>query len=493
MNPRIISSLLFLFILTFSLPAQNETDALRYSVFEYGSTARAMGSGGSLGALGADFSVLSINPAGMAWYRKSDFVISPGFAFVNTEALLTNDKTGGFRQENKTPFYLNNFGVVFASRPRRNPNWKTFNFGMGFNRLNNFNQRTVFAGRSPGSITDRFWELADGLSPEELDGFEAGPAFDAGALIEIDPDNRTYTTDFLNVPEVEVAKQQTIVSSGAINELVFSFAGNYKERIMFGATLGVPFVNFSEKKTYREEDTGSGPDGDVPFFENLKYDEELTTTGAGVNFKLGLIARPTQMLRIGVAVHSPTAFNLEDSFNSEITYVYNDNGLQEGNALSPDGLFNYDLSTPWRFIGSAGLIVNRAGFVTAEVEFVDYSSARLRFSDFVDDERIANESISSNLGSAMNIRLGGEFAYDIFRFRGGFGLHESPFVGDDVTNTSFSLGAGFRQESFYMDLAYRRRSIKETYIPYLSAGFPEQFVETNTVFNQLLVSLGFRF
>lgn len=490
MNVRIISSLFFIFSFTLSVSAQNETDVLRYSRFDFASTARSMSVGGSMSALGADFSVLSSNPAGLAWYRKPDFVLTPGFASINTEALLTNDKAGGFFEENKTPFFLSNFGVVFASRPRSN-SWKTFNFGLGFNRLANFNQTTFFSGRSQGSITDRFLELANGS--DELDGFESGPAFDAGALICCDADN-FYVTDFLSNPDAEVPKQQTITRGGSINELVFSFAGNYNERLMIGATLGIPFVSFTEEKIYREADGGSGPEGDIPFFEELEYREDLTTTGTGINFKLGIIARPHQILRLGAAVHSPTAFKLEDTFTTEMYYTYTDGGVtQTGNGLSPDGLFDYRVTTPWRYIGSAGLILNKAGFLSAEVEYVDYATARLGFGGFEEDERVANDSIEAKLATAMNFKFGGELAYEIFRFRAGFGLYQSPIVGDDVTNSAFSLGAGIREESFYMDIAYRRQTIKEAYAPYLTTDFPTQVVETNAVFNHILITFGFRF
>ena len=60
---------LLIFII-FSMKAQNEEDALRYSNVFFGGTARYMGVGGAFGALGADISVLNINPAGMARFKK---------------------------------------------------------------------------------------------------------------------------------------------------------------------------------------------------------------------------------------------------------------------------------------------------------------------------------------------------------------------------------------------------------------------------------------
>ena len=67
--------------------AQNDADALRYSMLNYGSTARSLAMGNSFGALGADFSNLSINPAGLGLYRRTEFTISPMFSLrsINSE------------------------------------------------------------------------------------------------------------------------------------------------------------------------------------------------------------------------------------------------------------------------------------------------------------------------------------------------------------------------------------------------------------------------
>ena len=71
-------SYITLALLTVSVSfAQNETDALRFSQFNYGGTARFMSMGGAFGALGGDFSSLAINPAGIGIYRRSEFSFTP--------------------------------------------------------------------------------------------------------------------------------------------------------------------------------------------------------------------------------------------------------------------------------------------------------------------------------------------------------------------------------------------------------------------------------
>ncbi len=49
--------------MTTMLFAQNVGDAVRYSQFEYGGTARNIGVGNTMGAIGADMSAISSNPA----------------------------------------------------------------------------------------------------------------------------------------------------------------------------------------------------------------------------------------------------------------------------------------------------------------------------------------------------------------------------------------------------------------------------------------------
>lgn len=471
--------------------SQSATDALRYSAFEVGGTARSIGAGGALGALGADFSVLSTNPAGAAWYRSSDFVITPTFSNAGTTSSLTNGNGNAPNETNTTKFNLNSFGTVVASSPR-DPNWRTLNFGIGFNRLANFHSDFYFEGESPGSIVNRFREQANN---EGISDFESGLAIDSEALFDLDEDG-VYESDFDQVPEAIISRSQDVRRSGGINELVFSLAGNYEERLMIGMTIGVPFISYQQEKTYREEDPGAGPDGNVPLFNSLDYSEELNTTGTGINLKLGAIYRASQAARFGLAIHTPTSFSLRESYNSSMAYSFT---LESGETIngsgnSPDGLFDYKLRTPWRFIGSAGYVYRKLGFVSAELEYVNYQNNEFRFDGFDELERSANQGIDQTLTNALRLRLGGELAYEIFRFRAGLQLFQSPVEGDDELNNVISAGLGFRAKSFYMDLAYQRRSSTGTYRPYLvSSNFEEQVVNNEANTNQFVLGIGFRF
>lgn len=484
MNNRILYFLFFLLLNITVSQAQNSTDALRYSLLEFGGTARAVGVGSSLSALGADFSVMNTNPAGLAWYRRSEFVFTPGVNSIDAESTFLNAENPFLLEDNRSVFNLSSLGTVIASRPRSN-DWTTFNFAIGFNRIADFNQRFFYQGVSEGSIVNRFQEIAN--SNVGLDDFEAGLAFNAEALYDLDGDD-FYESDFELAPEALINREQLVLTKGSISELGMAFAANYKEKILIGATIGVPFVNFTEEKTYRESDA----DNAVPFFDDLEYREQLTTTGIGVNLKAGIIIRPHQSVRLGAAVHTPTAYNLEDNYFSALTYNFTDGEPLQGRD-SLDGLFEYKLRTPWRLIGSGGFIFGRSGFISGEVEWVDYGKNRFNFDRFASEERIANDSITNLLDNALNIRLGGEYAYEIFRFRGGFGLQYSPYAGDNSINNTYSFGLGIREQSFFIDFAYRLRTFDEGYIPYLTSQAPQQIIENKIKINELLLTLGFKF
>ncbi len=215
---------------------------------------------------------------------------------------------------------------------------------------------------------------------------------------------------------------------------------------------------------------------------------------------MGLIYRMSQAIRFGAAVHTPTAYGLDDSFS---TSMDNDFTLETGEnynfeADSPDGYFEYTLTTPWRFIGSTGILFGKAGFVSAELEWVDYSTASFNFknenSDDKSYERELNTEIDRQLQSNINLRVGGEMAYKIFRFRAGVGLQGSPIEGDDTFQNSYSLGLGVREKSFYLDLGYQLESSVTDYLPYVApSDLFQPTVENDSRKNKYILTLGYRF
>jgi hypothetical protein len=477
------------------LNAQTITDALRYSTLEFGATGRAIGAGGSFGVLGADYSLVGSNPAGLAAFRKSEFTFTGGLENAITDSQL-QDGESNLLEEARSNFTIHNVGLVFSGRPVGSK-WKTINFGLGVNRIANFNQEFFYNGFSQGSISDRWLENATGFFPDELpsvDPFESDLAYLGSVIYQTGntAGTDTYFTDYQGTG-VALEKSQTVRTKGGITEFNLAFAGNYNEKLYIGGSLNIPFVSYDEEKRYTETD---GSD-EVPAFNSLLFNEYVSTNGAGINLKLGFIYRINQMIRLGGAIHTPTRYGLEDNFRTELEYDFSDPnvapfGLQE----SPDGIFEYSLITPWRVNGGAGFIIGKRGFISGEVEWVDYSNMRFDFDGGGEEDlsfaRQLNEDIQNNYQGAVNVRLGGEMVFDIFRLRGGVGINGSPYLNDDTNQIVYSGGFGIREKWFFLDLAYQTRSGEENYFPYQLASGPGQVVSTNWRRSLFSLTIGFK-
>jgi len=491
-------TLIFLSLLCsiITVEAQTLSDALRYAQTDIVGTARSMGVANSMGALGADFTAVSINPAGLGTYRRSEFSITPSFFNNRVDASLIGGGEGAL-SDAESNLALGNISIVMHNRPRGGK-IKTSNFAIGINRIGNYNQSFNYSGKTIGSVTDRFLELSGGVQPDDLNGFEEGLGYATGAIYDFDED-LIYTSDFENVPEAEVSKRQSINSIGTNTELTFAYGANLDNKLMFGFSFNVPILNFEEDKIYREED-GEGIEEEIPYFNRLEYREFLRTSGFGLNVKLGAIYKPDKNISIGAAIHSPTTYNLTDNYFSDFEYSYTDDQLNVFSESSPDGTFDYNLRTPWKAIGNLGIVINKSGFISAEVEWMDYSNAEFDFSvrgngNFYQDvETEVNQSINRQLGSALKLRVGGEYVFGKkYRARAGLSMVQSEFDNDDTFNKSYHAGLGVRENNFYIDIAYQLYDQEEGYAPYLTADAPQPLVNKAIKNSRVALSIGYMF
>ena len=111
--------------------AQDQYSAAEFSTGDLNGTARYVGLGGALDALGGDVSVMSSNPAGTAVFKKTDAAVTGSMLFTNEDGQLGHDATrGSFDQA----------GIVFTM-PQYNKNkkgLKYINFGVNYQKKKNF-------------------------------------------------------------------------------------------------------------------------------------------------------------------------------------------------------------------------------------------------------------------------------------------------------------------------------------------------------------------
>ena len=158
---------------TTQIVAQNEIDALRYSQQNIVSTAKFSSMGGSFGTLGGDFSSLSINPAGIAFYQNSEMTITPRFSVIETNSSLKGNEFNNVVSDMNS----SQFGIILSGM-NNNEEWKRINIGFGWNETAYFNNYLYTEGNnSESSLADLLLEQANGNTINNLNSFGAGPAF----------------------------------------------------------------------------------------------------------------------------------------------------------------------------------------------------------------------------------------------------------------------------------------------------------------------------
>ena len=489
--------------------AQFAQDALRYSEIYYQGTARNIATGSALGAMGADFSTLSTNPAGLGMYRGGEFSISPEVFSRKITSTYNETVSDGSR----TMFDLSNIGLVTSRNISRSPGgWKFLNFGFGMNRLNNYNSYSVIEGMNEvDSKIDVYYEQALDILAQNP-GKTISEAFQ-NDLFYVDPAWQTYLLDTVTgedgnlylvspVPVGGVWQSLTTKTKGSNNEWVISMAGNLNDKIYVGATLGFPYIRYYSESFYYESD----PQNNSADFNNWSVSEYLNTTGWGINFKIGLIAKPVEWMRIGLAYHTPTYYwAMRDNWytvTSSDIYAYSLDDWYQGFYTSPTGDYKYSLTTPMRMIANLGFVVKNVAFITGSYEYANYSQAK--FKDSYNSFNDENKTIGSSFKSTNNFRIGAEYRYSNLSFRGGYALYANPYK-DNLNNgqrQSFSGGIGLRYSDLAIDFAYvYSKSNPDYYLysyTYIDGEGESKTIETNPATNKIssqnfVLTLSYRF
>ncbi len=502
----------FLCLFSVAVSAQNEADVLRYSVENLGSTARSFGSAGAFGAIGADASCAAINPAGLARFRSSNFFFSAGFYNAKNKAFYIDKELS----DNKFNFNIPNLGFVVNIRgedyeSKKPEGFVNFVLGFNINRLNNFNKRSIFNADNTTSITQEWAERASKTEAEPLYFSQYSLENLAYQAFTIDKDTSSPT-----VPKymsaygqngILVNQRGIILSRGALTDYNLSFAGNYRHVFMFGIALGAKGVRYIENNNFTEKDLKTSNVKDI---KNVTLDKYLRTSGVGLNAKVGLNAAPTEYLRIGYAFHSPTVFNLTDSYSYTIKSQFDVgardpfDSVRENGTFSTEAIYKYKITTPSRHVFSIGLVNKEIGFLSMDIETVNYSSGNLQPKDPKEEPFLQeNLNIRNNFSSrVVNLRLGGEAIYEQYRFRAGYARYPSPYKNGAVpyvkslVNNVYTLGFGIKTSKYSFDIAYVNSGYSDYTVPYsldnLPANTSNYTITNNVRAVNIVISAGIR-
>ncbi|WP_161889769.1 OmpP1/FadL family transporter [Pontibacter russatus] len=521
MKKIVLASLAFALGWSGTAFAQTEVDALRYSQLGVAGSARTQGLGGAQTALGADVSNLAGNPAGIGMFRRSEFSITPALQYSISEA-TANQAT---QSDERNLLTIPQAGLILSNRKGDEDasDWRGLNFGIGFTRLNNFNQRISYQNTSapPNTIVDYFAEranlralnagetLQESLDDEYDAGFNTieGLAYGNYLIDVLEDDLGQYAEPLYSLGDI--AQSEEIERRGSQNQIDIGVGTSYRDRIYIGASVGIITTNFTQESIFRESGhyiASFNEDGspDVEGNYSLELYDNFTTRGAGVNLKVGVIARPIDALRLGASIQTPTAFTLTDTYQRSLssTTLNPDTGVPESfEAFEDPGDFTYQLTTPFRATGGVAVFLGKYGFLTGDVEYVNYASSRFKEDDefgtgttgFFTD---LNGNISNTYQSAMNYRIGAEGRYESFRVRAGYAHSGDPYQSaalDGAVN-SVTAGVGVRLQNWYADLAFVSSKSESRFSPYrFSSEGGEPVVDLNNTQNSVLLTVGYNF
>ncbi len=491
MKTRYIILIMTLYLSAFA-GAQDQTQAFRFSQFYPEGTARYTSMGGAFGAVGGDFTSASNNPAGLGLYLGSEFTITPTYLFAGT----TSDYLGVTSRDHKTNLGIGNLGLVTSYNSKATEGLIGMTFAFGYNTLNNLHSTTTMeAINNNTSLLDNFaWNANNN---NELDPFYEELAHEL-ALMPLDTLVNEYwhylqPYDAIGYEGYGQEQVRIVDRSGYVGEYLVSAAMNISHKLYIGGTFGLHAVRFNEDVFHRETDI----DKNEPDFHAFSFGEYNSTRGYGYVFKVGLIYKPLHILRLGASFHAPVVYQLtDDKFTDLNTYWDTNSGMNDEYISS--GLFSkeYTLRTPYRASLSTAVLLGKLGLISAEYEYVDYSTADLDSpgKKFYEKNRI----ISRDFSVVHNFKAGAELRLNSLYLRAGTRYYMNPFV--DKRNGSdifvYSGGIGFRSSNTFFDIAYSLSKSTDLYGLYQYAPeFEEGFEKAVNDYNRskFMLTMGYKF
>lgn len=560
----------YLLLLTTSLApvatvfAQGAPDAINITRPDMKGTARFMSMGGAFGALGGDLSSLSQNPAGIGVYRSGDIGFTLNLDCQNASATSQGVKSS----VDQTKFLLNNIGAVLTMR-LQNDMFPNINFGFTYNKAASFNRQ--YAGQVPtlnNSLSNYIAEIANGSGLQVAD-MEPSDSYDPwnsntpwlpllaykGWLIESygSGDNTYWEGQWVN--GTSGSGSFNVTEKGSVDEYNIAVGGNIANVVYWGMDFGITNLDYTQFSRWGETlDNAHLSNGQEEYLGNAVWDlnNYYNVNGTGFNYKLGVILKPVQELRIGFAFHTPTWYNLRETYSGSIEYQY-DNEKPDG-VDTNDGTPGYnevDFRTPWKVMASVAGVIGNNFILSFDYEWQGYNKMKYSepgtyggggwgpdywdpdwypyysaapktraYPDASDPYYGVNDDINYYLKSTNTFRLGAEYRVTpSFSLRAGYSNVSSPVKADvrhdreiiytggtrpqyrfDNSTNYYTCGFGYRYQQFYIDMAYVYKHVNSTYHAYTpDVDYDNKVVYTSPQSklslndSQIVLTAGFRF
>lgn len=526
-----------------SANAQETYENAKLAGEDLNGTARYVGMGGAMEALGADISTIGSNPAGIGLFRHSNVSLSAGLLMQSDGKEFSNGK--------KTNLSFDQIGGVYTTRTGQ----KSFlNFGFNYHKSKNFDYILNAAGSLNGSSQNKQSYIKGILANENSGGFFVGKDkkgqnvgyVEAPSLNNPSPNVASTWSqiDYLYwnslIPgstgtyNYEKATGYTLdrAHTGYIGNYDFAVSGNLNDRVYLGLTFGMKDVNYKGYSEYRENFNNAG---------GVLVRDERKVTGSGFDITAGVIVRPVaeSPFRIGAYVKSPTWYDLTTSNVTRLVYVSGTTSPEKGIGNS----YDFKMWTPWKFGFSLGHTIGNNIALGATYEYENYANINSRvnnggYYDYYYDQYYESSIPDKNMNAhtkevlkgVSTLKLGVEYKpVSNVALRAGYNYVSAMYVNNaqkdpglaslgtsyssttDYTNwgeiNRFTLGVGYQVKKFNIDLAYQYSAQKGSFAPFSNvrdvtytsstATITESNIASNTDVknnrSQLLLTLGYRF
>lgn len=504
--------------------SQVPEDVLKFSWNAPGGTARNQAIGGVMGSLGGDITATFVNPAGLGFYKTNEFVLSPGFNGLRNKSTFREANTN----VNKNFFNLGTTGVV-AGFSNYGGKWSSSAISLAVTQSANFNGRITYEGKNNFSSMGEQYaaEIADSrINLDDAPGSNrlSFPSRLAAFSYLVD----TFTRQGGTGPEVVsmalynnlkngagflVNQRREIESKGGVTEIALGLAANMDDKVYIGGSIGLPLVNYERTSTTTERDATGNTDNNFNFTE-LK--ETYKTQGFGFNAKLGIIVKPVEQFRLGLAIHTPSFYGLKDTYDATMTTDREKyrpiTGYTNVIPVSVKDVnngqiaeFKYDLITPWKFMVSGAYVLHEVadvkkqkGFISADVEYVGHRSPRYSPADQNGDKSYydgVNDGIKNYYKGAFNYRVGGELKFTTIMARLGFSYYGNPYKEKEALvgrRMFISGGLGYRNKGMFIDLSYVYGLQRDVNFPYRLPDKANTFALVKGNGSNIAATIGFK-
>ena len=354
-----MKKILLILFLAYSLsPIAYSQDVQRFAERSTIGTARYVGMGGAMTAIGGDPSAAMVNPAGLGLYRRSEISVSIDETIDNTQQVESNDTY------QRTRFAAPHISAIWAwgnSQKQRGLVYNNFMFSL--NRLANFNRDIVVKGAGMGMVPTicNITNDEGGVSEEFLvnkpwDDVEIGwlsiLGYEAYLIDPIENNKWKPAVDFTD-------GSLSISETGTSDQYTLSWAGNISNQWYIGIGLNIPTINYTKHTSLREENKQNSSAAELKSMFHV--------SGVGVSGSFGLIYRPIQALRIGASLQTPTILSLSRQSTGD---MYSTIAGQKYEVLTPEsGVMDIDIASPLRTSVSVAGQLGKIGLIAVQYDY----------------------------------------------------------------------------------------------------------------------------